>query len=344
MIIRACVALFFMLALVPAGLGQLVLPGRDRALRFVCGFSLSLVVFEVLMLLFHAVGGSFRLMVALWSLGCGGAALVGLWRRRRQGRLPAAPFRRPDWAEAVLAVVILAAVAVITLNTVLNTTYKNWDDQTYCANAVSTWQTDAIMRYTFYSGKWVQPFYLKKYILAGWPIYSAVGAVLTGLHPAIVYRTVLPLFEIPAAFAIVWLLLRRFFPRSRKKALLGLLYYILFLLAVSEKMSGVCSEWWLLVSCWTGKALSFNIATPLVLWLLFRLEDETDPGGRRACWVALFFVCAASCTIAATMFMVLPVELGLWGLFYLYRTRRWREIPHFCLCVAPAVVCALLTL
>ena len=44
------------------------------------------------------------------------------------------------------------------------------------------------------------------------------------------------------------------------------------------------------------------------------------------------------------MFVILPVELGLWGLFYLWRTRRWGEIRQFCLCAAPAVLCALVTL
>lgn len=345
-LIRTCAAFLFALCFLPAGLGALVLPERRPALRLITGFSLSLVLFELLMLLFHATGGSFRLMVVLWCAVCGAGALLGLWRRKRTVPRPAVrrDRRRLDWMEWVLLAAVVLAVAAVTLNTVLNTTYKNWDDQTYCANAVATWQTDAINRYTFYSGKWVQPFYLMKYILAGWPNYSSMLAVLCGLHPAILFRTLLPLFEIPAAFAVVWLLLRHFFPASRKKPLLGLLYYLLFALAVSEKISANTNEWWLLVNCWTGKAISFYLVTPVVLWLLFTLEEQTDARQRRGCWIALFFTCAASCTIAATMFMVLPVELGIWGLFYLWRTRRWREIGNFCLCAAPAVVCALLTL
>lgn len=344
--IRTCVSFFFVLYFIPAGLGALTLPCQRMSLRFVGGFSLSLVIFELLMLVFHASGGSFRLMVLLWCVLCGIFSIWGLWRRKKSSPLPEVSHisRRSDWMEWLLIAVVLLGIAAITLNTVLNTTYKNWDDQTYCANAVATWQTDAINRYTFYSGKWVQPFYLIKYIVAGWPNYSSLLAVLSGIHPAIIFRTILPLFEIPAAFAIIWLLLRHFFPNSRKKCLLGLLFYLLFVLAASENMSGVSSEWWLVVSCWTGKALSFNIVTPVVLWLLFELESQTDSQQRRAYWIALSFVCAASCTIAATMFMVLPVELGIWGIFYLYRTKRWREIWNFCLCVAPSVICALLTL
>lgn len=344
-ILRTCLSLAFALVFLPVGLGQLALPGQRPALRYTCGFSISLVLFEILMLLFHAAGASFRLMVALWCLLCGIGAVLGLRRAHRQGgcRAHRSPVR-PDLWELLLAVVVVLAIGVLTLNTVLNTTYKNWDDQTYCANAVATWQTDAINRYTFYSGKWVQPFYLVKYIVAGWPNYSSMLAVLSGVHPAIIFRTILPLFEIPAAFAVAWLLLRHFFPHSRKKALLGLLYYFLFVILVSDKTTGVSSEWWLVVNCWTGKALSFNLVTPAVLWLLFELESQAEALQRRPYWIALFFVSAASCTIAATMFMILPIELGLWGIFYLWRTRRWGEIRNFCLCAAPAVVCALATL
>ena len=148
---------------------------------------------------------------------------------------------------------MVLAVAAVTLNTVLNTTYKNWDDQTYCANAVITWQTDVINRHTFYSGRYVQAFYLPEYTIASWPIFSALLAVLSGLHPAVIYRTLLPLFEIPAAFAIIWLLARRFFPASRKKAWLVLLYYLLFTLAAAEQIGTVSSEWWLVVNCWTAR-------------------------------------------------------------------------------------------
>lgn len=341
--IRTCAALGFALWFIPAGLGRLTLPGQQTALRIAAGGALGLVVFELLTLPFHAAGASFRVMVALWCALCGAGAAAGFWRQRRRPAPPRRPLR-PDAAELLLAAVVVLAVAAVTLNTVLNTTYKNWDDQTYCANAVITWQTDVINRHTFYSGRYVQAFYLPEYTIASWPIFSALLAVLSGLHPAVIYRTLLPLFEIPAAFAIIWLLARRFFPASRKKAWLVLLYYLLFTLAAAEQIGTVSSEWWLVVNCWTGKALAFHIVVPLVLWLLFLLEDTPDPARRRAVWAALFFVCAASCVVAATMFVILPVELGLWGLFYLWRTRRWGEIRQFCLCAAPAVLCALVTL
>lgn len=343
-VIRAIVSFFFALFLVPLGVGYAILPKQQRVLQFICGFAASLTAFEGLMLIFHATGASLRLMVLLWCVVFLAGVVYGFLQKKKGSPYRGGRKGRLDGVEALLSVLVLLAVMAVTLNTVLNTTYVNWDDQTYCANAVSSWQSDLVNRLAPHSGTIRPAFYDKKYAIAGWPIYSSMLAVLSGIHPAVIFRTLLPIFEIPAAFAIIYLLLHEIFPQSRKKVLLGILYYIFFSLAVSEKMGGNCSEWWLFVNCWTGKALAFNIVVPLVLWLLFRLKKEQDAQIRKAYWITLFLVGGASCNIAATMFVILPIEIGIWGPFYLYRTRRWKDIFKFALCASPAIVCALWTM
>ena len=67
-------------------------------------------------------------------------------------------------------------------------------------------------------------------------------------------------------------------------------------------MSQFSNEWWLLVNGWTGKALAFNVVTPLVLWPILTMED-TDPAERKSCWQVLFVVGCSACLIAASLFM-----------------------------------------
>lgn len=345
MIFRVFFAFFFAILFVPFGMGKALLRKQGKLLSFICGFAASLMYFEILMLIFHALGASFRVMVCLWSVPCGLTAAYGLFQTR-QDKTAIVMQKKASWDATgiLLLVAVLLLTVGVTLNTVFNTTYVNWDDQTYVANAIGTWQTDLVNRVAPYSGSARAPFYDRRYVIAGWPIYSSMLAVLSGVHPAIIFRTLLPLFEIPAAIGIIYLLLKEIFPKSQKKALLGALYYIFFALAVSEKMGGNCNEWWLFVNCWTGKALSFNIVSPLVFWLLLRLETEHFETTRTAYWITLFFVSGASCNIAATMFMVLPIEIGAWGIFSLYRTRHWGDIWKFALSAMPSILCAIVTL
>lgn len=330
------------LLVVPLGMGLALTGGKDLRLSVMSGLFASFLVFEVLAMFFHAVMGSLRLMTVLWSAACGALAVWGYWKAchaRRAPRLPALPWNR---AQAALLAVAVAMVALQTLNTVLNTFHGNFDDGTYCANATTSWYTDTVARYTPSTGELRPPFYNIDYVVASWPVYSAMLAVLTGVHPAILFRTILPLFEIPLAYLIAYWLLERFFANSRTKALLGLIYYVCFVVAAAEHMGQNSNEWWLVVDVWTGKALSFAIVTPLILWLLIRIEED-PPGERPRLWRVLLLVCWGGFFISATLFYVIPMELLIWGGGRLLRVRQGEDIPRYLLCVAPAAACALLS-
>ena len=344
MILRAVAAFLLVLVVIPLGMGKALITGESGRLSFVGGYFASLFIFEILQLVFHVTMGSLRLMTLLWCLICGAIAVFGFWRYRKKGKgnKPRATVIYMSRAEWILLTLAVAMIVLQILNTVLNTYYGNWDDETYCSNAVTAWYTDTICRYSPHSGMKLGLFYNTRYVVAGWPIYSAMLAVLSGIHPAIVYRTILPVFEIPAAYVISGSLLDHFFFHDRKKTLLGLIYFQMFALLAVEKIGGNTNEWWLIVNCWTGKALAFNIMTPLVLLLLFLLEDEQQE--KKAVWRTLMAVSGACCLIAGSLFTTIPILLFVWGGCYVLRTKRWEDIGRVLLCMAPTTACALFTI
>ena len=339
------VALVLVLGILPFGMGNALLGGKNLSLTMLCGLFASFCVFEALAVPFHATLGSLRLMTVLWCVICGTMALWGLWKFRYGVRPERSSMERWTRTQKLLLVVAIAFILLQVLNTLLNTYYGNWDDETYCGTAAASWYTDTVDRYGPNSGVLQPAFYNEKYNIAAWPVYSSMLAVLTGVHPVILFRTVLPVFEIPLAYYIAYLLLRFFWPKARGKALLGLVYYVLFTLLVAENMPQTSGEWWMVVNIWTGKALTNAIMIPLILWLLVRLDQcRQDTVAQRTLWKVLLPVCWASCFISASLFFVVPVELLLWGGFYLIRTRRWADISKFVICGLPTAICALVTL
>lgn len=344
MAIWTCVVLMLVLGVIPFGMGNAILGGKNLSLTMFCGLFASFCVFEVLAVPFHAALGSLRLMTALWCAICGAVALWGFWKFCRGVRPEPSPAQRWTSTQKLLLAVAVALILVQVLNTFLNVYYGNWDDETYCGTAAASWYTDTVDRYAPNSGVLQPAFYNDKYNIAAWPVYSSMLAVLTGVHPVILFRTVLPLFEIPLAYYIAYLLLLCFWPEARGKALLGLVYYILFTLLVAENMPQTSSEWWLVVNCWTGKALTGAIMIPLVLWLLMQLDEkDIKSDERNGLWKVIALVCWAGCFISASLHFVIPVELALWGGFYLVRTRRRNDIYKFIICGAPTALCALIT-
>ena len=199
------IVLLLVLFIIPYGMGCILIKSKELCLTWMGGFFVSLCAFEVLALIFHAIYGSLHVMVILWCMSCGSLACLGFFRGKKPDN-PLSKIAFSDWSRTEKILLLLAAILILlqTLNNVLNTTYRNWDDETYCANAVGSWYTDKVNRCAPQSGIYRNAFYDKKYTLAAWPIYSSMLAVLSHVHPAIIYRTVLPLFEVPFAFFIIY--------------------------------------------------------------------------------------------------------------------------------------------
>lgn len=342
MVLRAVVGFITALFLIPVGMGLTLVHTEKPGTVYMTGFFASLCVFEALFLVFHIMLWSLRVMTLLWLLLCGGVALWG-WLKNRHSlkhekRVPL------DRMERLLLSVIATLVVVQMLNTLLNAYYGNWDDETYCGTAVVSYYTDTADRYAPQHIVEKSPFYDVQHCLAAWPIYCAMLSVITKVHPAIVFRTLLPLLEIPTVYYIAYLLLRAFFPQNRKKAELALIFYYVFVLAAAEKMYGVSSEWWQVVNIWTSKALAFSVMVPVLLYLLICIESSAEEKQRDQYWRSMFFACTACCVISTTLYVVVPVFLALWGIFYLGRTKRWKEIFRFAACGLPVTVCAVFVL
>lgn len=344
MVIWAIIIFAMVFLVIPFGMGNLLVGGDNLFIIMIGGLFSGFCIFEILALLFHIALGSLRLQVALWCIICVAIALIG-WRKAAQGeRPPVDKGRKWTRIERALLLVVVVLVVFQTLNTVLNVYYGNWDDETYCGTAVTSWYTDTVDRYAPGFGVLQPAFYQMQYNIACWPVYSSMLAVLTGVHPAIIFRTILPLFEMPFTYYIAYRLAQSFWENSREKSLLALIYFQIFTLLAAEHMPQTSGEWWLIVNCWTGKALTTSIMTPLILWLLIQVEEKKQyEVGIGPIWRALMFVCWSGCFVSASLFFLVPMELAVWGGAYLLRTKRWRDFPKLVLCVGPTLICAVVT-
>lgn len=343
--IRAVTALLLCLLVLPFGMGLALCRNGKVSMTYFGGLTAGWTLFELLALLFHRMLWSLRVMTVLWLLLCVVAAIVGYFRGRKR-LTPKDKAPGPAWtiSQKLLLVLVLLVVAALTLNTVLRTYYGNWDDETYCSVAVTSWYTDTVYRGSTTAGTPVEAFSNIQYMIADWPVYSASLAVLSGLHPAIVYRTLMPLLLIPSSWWIGGATLQVIFRKDRTRTLMAMVLFQLLFLAAAEKMNGTGIEWWMVVNSWSGKAVGGGVILPMILWMIVELYHEPDGTARRECWKILFLTSCAGCLIAASLFFIVPVELAAWGAVYLLFTRRYREMTKLGACMLPPLVCAAATL
>ena len=337
--IRVCIVFVAAFFLLPYGVGRLFVPCRDRLYPWIVGLCTCFLLYEFLYLAFHVTLGSLTAMTFLWLAVCIVGAVVGIWKSRclQTDRLPSLSLMTSwDSWDTLLFFAVVAVFLLQSFNAAFRTYYGNLDDHYYCAIATTSLSTDTVNRVYPISGLPREAFFPKDYTLPAWPTFSASLALLTGVHPAIIYRTLLPLVETPAAYGITYLILRSFFkePKDRKYALLALLYVEIFTVVTASRGGGESSEFWFVVNGWSGKALSASIALPLVLLFLLRVENAKDAAARRDAWLGLILASWSCCMFAATLFFLIPVELTIWGLCCLLRTKRWKDIGGFAIAAA----------
>ncbi|MBQ8970606.1 MAG: hypothetical protein IJ073_04755 [Lachnospiraceae bacterium] len=69
---------------------------------------------------------------------------------------------------------------------------------------------------------------------------------------------------------------------------------------------------------------------------------QTEEGGVIRPWLSVFLVCFGASTISSTANMLMPVEVTVLFMPYIFRTKSFRMLPKYAACVVPGVVFSLL--
>lgn len=110
-----------------------------------------------------------------------------------------------------------------------------------------------------------------KDMVSPWIMFWAIIAKVTFIHPAILMHTLVPIFLIPLAYAVYWLLSGCLFTQDgdeeKRVVFVGLVSLIHIFSGYSRFNSGA----FLLFRIWQGKAIFAAIFIPLLIFLALRL-------------------------------------------------------------------------
>lgn len=338
MIISALLSAAVFLA-VPFLIGMLANAFRRKkhfsaALFLISGYAVLFAFFELLVLPFIYLKLSFTLLVWVYGIPAALLSLFSLYLHRRlllQKLLgiPAA-LRRLPWCAYLAALLIL-------LQAFFSAVYMHIDedDAFYVATATTTLETDTVYQYDAYTGLAYDEL-PARYVLSPFPVWNALAAKLTGLHPAIVAHTVMPLFLIPLAYAALWLLASWLFEKKRKNA--WLLLFFAALIQMFSFYSIYTQGTFLLLRIWQGKAVLTNILLPAILYFCIRAMHQRNQ--ERTDWLLLFALMCSACMVSSMGIMLAPVALGMMGLVLFIRHRSIKILGCGAACCALNLVCA----
>ena len=209
------------------------------------------------------------------------------------------------------------------------------DDAYYVAQSVIAEQTDVLYRILPYTG--LSTSLDIRHALASLPIWEAYLARVTGIHPAIIAHSVLPLILIPLTYLVYYRIGMRLFKGAFRKTAVFLI--LVSLLQIFGNTSIYTNATFFLMRTWQGKSVLCNFVLLTAVWSLLRLwetgADGEQKGKKQAGWWLLMAANNVTAAMATTMgAFLLGLFIAIAGLVMAVRQKRpGRLIPLAATCL-----------
>lgn len=307
MIIVQILLAFFWMCIVPAFTGCLFTKLFCRTKKWnlilvtATGLLVQYAMYEVLAIVFILFDKSFRLLTKLYAVGgllLAAAGAVALFLNRKElgsylaGRkIPrTGREKKIDWY-LLLAVVII----VIQLGAILLWATPDSDDAFYSGLSSMCLAGDYVLKYDAYNGQ-MKVEIIDRYAISALPPYQASLQLLCGnLHHLFITHNLFPLFYMPLAYGLFYLVGQVLAGSDRKETHRYLFYFALLHLFGNTFV--FTPQNFLVTRIWQGKALFICVSLPMCYLLLsglFTCKQMKD----RILYAVLLFL-----TLIGTVFM-----------------------------------------
>lgn len=268
------------------------------------GFLLSLAIFQIMavpVIIFRPWGFSWIVKgYSLLLLVCSAAGvLLGIPVLRgfvRDVRKLSVKRGRPD-VETCLYWMLALGLVFFQMYMAYTHAFFDGDDAFYVAQSVIAEQSDVLYRILPYTG--LTTSLDMRHALAVLPIWEAYVARVTGIHPAIIAHSVLPLVLIPTTYFLYFRIGMRLFHRDSRKTAAFMI--LVCLLQIFGNTSIYTNATFFLTRTWQGKSILCNLILLVEIWALLHLWDGREAGtdGKRYSQAGWWLVLAANNVVAA---------------------------------------------
>lgn len=211
------------------------------------------------------------------------------------------------------------------------------DDAYYVAQSVIADQSNVLYRILPYTG--LTTTVDVRHALATLPIWEAYLARISGIHPAIIAHSLLPLIFIPVTYLFYFQIGKRLLKKDYRK--LAVFMILVSVLQIFGNTSIYTNSTFFLMRTWQGKSMLCNMVLLAVLWCLLSLWDnrgETKKEKQTGWWSVL---CAVNMTaaMATTMGAFLTgLLIAVVGLVIAVRDRRPQVLPKLAASCIPCIL------
>ena len=249
--------------------------------------------------------------------------------------------RRPS-VETCLYWALAVGLVLFQIYMAYTRAFFDGDDAYYVVQSVIAQQSDVLYRVLPYTG--LSTSLDIRHALAPLPLWEAYIAEVTGIHPAIIAHSVLPLVLIPATYLLYFRIGAKLFRADGRKTALFLI--LISLLQIFGNTSIYTNATFFLMRTWQGKSLLCNLVLLSEVWILLNLGEGQKNGKGKESQAGWWLVLCASHTTAALCTTMGAFLVGLLvavtGLVWAVREKRPALLIPLAACCIPCIVYLLL--
>jgi len=351
-VIRAVSVLLIVFGVWPLMLGAGL--GLKRNIdRFIIGFCAEqalffLVYIPAILMSWSSMTLTIVAAVVITVVGVAGAALR---MTKANDKKDFMALTKPDFSFFKNPCFDIALVIVIyqIIRYIVKQPYIYGDDTTYITMITQFVDTNAIYTKTW-AGQ-IDPVPLSeisfKYVFTSYYPYIGMISILSGLHPLILCKTVIPIFYLPIHYLIIWRIGKYLFgSKGDEKAgnsKLSVFMFFYVLLIEFGQISYYTMSRRLTIWVWNSKSDCFCLLlVPLFFYtyLLLTEQEETEKilGKTKLFYrQLLIMIIAIACNSATLMGLIMSaIVMGLWFIITAFRQKKpsvfftslWTLVPH----------------
>ncbi len=169
-----------------------------------------------------------------------------------------------------------------------------------------------------------------RYAFSGFNLCVAAMSVFLGLHPMIIFCTIIPIVFIPATYIVYSMIADKLFSKDRQKT--GLFLFFLAILNLFGFYSTYFStSVFLLDRIWEGKGLLGVIVIPLLFWYMIKISKRQE---NLSDWAGIF--CVNFCACSFTSMSVYLTLVFLWAFAFVFTI-----LQKSTRLIIPTIICTL---
>ncbi len=351
-VIRAVLTLLIIFVVWPFLLGTGL--GLKRNLdRFIIGFCAEQALFFLVYIPAILMSWTSMALTIIGAAVISLAGAIGTWLRmkRSSDKKEFAALTKPDFSYFKNPYFDIALIIVIyqLVRYVVKQPYIYGDDVTYITMITDYVDTNAI-----YTKAWagqLTPTPLSeisyKYVFTSYYPFMGMISMISGLHPLILCKTVIPIIYVPVHYLIIWRIGNYIFgskeDESKRKEELSTFMFFYVLLIEFGQISYYTLSRRLMIWVWNSKSDCFCLLLIPLFFYTYLFLTEQDESERLLGKTNLFYrqiliaIIALACNSSTLMGLILStIVMGMWFVIAAFRLKKpslfftslWTYIPH----------------